>query len=375
MTDKPGTATAGGGGHFTAPAADSNPNEFGAFNSLRDDGRPQTLQDRLASFKEKAAKAAQQAYDSTVQATAQVKQKAAERDWTREQQALGKAQKAALGAAERVGSAATAGGNWVWNASSKATNALKGDAITVLARQEAGTRPVPRTVLVCCAALTTIGPQTKGIFSESAGADLVTFLLNSFEDAHGCFLPPPGSSPHVIANVLKQFFSTLPEPLLTYKTLPGIAEAGAISADTAALAPPLLMELPAANLNALWLLLELCNRIASEAATNEMDARSLSSALAPVLAWHPPPPKTLEKGGVYSAAPELDEPAHHGLDDDDAVPGADPGTPGSATVRRDMSEEEAASVARVLEYFISNYGALSRRVYWTPSGQPALLPD
>lgn len=34
-------------------------------------------------------------------------------------------------AAERVGSAATAGGNWVWNASSKATNALKGDAITV----------------------------------------------------------------------------------------------------------------------------------------------------------------------------------------------------------------------------------------------------
>ena len=45
----------------------------------------------------------------------------------------------------------------------------------VLARQEAGTRPVPRTVLVCCAALTTVGPQTKGIFSESAGADLVKY--------------------------------------------------------------------------------------------------------------------------------------------------------------------------------------------------------
>ena len=33
---------------------------------------------------------------------------------------------------------------------------------------------MPRTVLVCCAALTTVGPQTKGIFSESAGADLVS---------------------------------------------------------------------------------------------------------------------------------------------------------------------------------------------------------
>ena len=43
------------------------------------------------------------------------------------------------------------------------------------------------------------------------------FLLNSFEDAHGCFLPPPGTSPHVVANVLKRFFGTLPEPLLTYK--------------------------------------------------------------------------------------------------------------------------------------------------------------
>ena len=42
------------------------------------------------------------------------------------------------------------------------------------------------------------------------------------------------------------------------------------------------------------------------------------------------------QGGVYSAAPDLDEPAHHGLDEGEAVPGADPGTPGSATVRRDM---------------------------------------
>lgn len=33
-----------------------------------------------------------------------------------------------------------------------------------------------------------------------------------------------------------------------------------------------------------------------------------------------------------------------------------------------QSEEEAASVARVLEFYISNFGVLGRRVYWTPSG-------
>lgn len=60
----------------------------------------------------------------------------------------------------------------------------------------------------------------------------------------------------------------------------------------------LLQELPAANLNAFWLLLELGNRIAAEAATNEMDERALGAALAPVLAWHAPPPKTLEKVGA-----------------------------------------------------------------------------
>jgi hypothetical protein len=371
----PSAPGGGGGGHFTAPAADK-PAEFGTFNSLKDDGKPPTLQERLASFKQKAAQAAATAYESTVAATATVKQKAAERDWTKEQQVLGRAQKAALGAAEKVGTAASAGGNWVWNASNRASTALKGDAITVLARQEAGTRPVPRTVLVCCSSLIATGPGTKGIFSEAAGADLVTFLLNSFEDAHGCFLPPPGTSPHVVANVLKQFFATLPEPLLTYKTLPSFVDAGGISSDTAALAPPLLMDLPATNLNALWLLLETLNRVAADAAENEMDARALAAALAPSLAWHPPPPKTLSQGGVYTPAQNFDD-AHLGLDDEDAAAagGAQPGTPNSATVHRDLSEEEAASVARVLEFYISNFAVLSRRVYWTPSGQPALLPD
>ena len=50
-----------------------------------------------------------------------------------------------------------------------------------------------------------------------------------------------------------------------------------------------------------------------------------------------------------------------------------PGTPEAQ--RTQLTEDETASVARVLQYFISNFTALNRRVYWTPSGQPALLPD
>ena len=60
----------------------------------------------------------------------------------------------------------------------------------------------------------------------------------------------------------------------------------------------------------------------------------------------------------------------NGLDESETPPG----TPQEAH-RSDLTEDETASVTRVLQYFITNYQALNRRVYWTPSGQPALLPE
>jgi hypothetical protein len=56
---------------------------------------------RRTGFKERASKAASQAYETTVAATATVKQRAAERDWSKEQQVLGRVQKATLGCAPR----------------------------------------------------------------------------------------------------------------------------------------------------------------------------------------------------------------------------------------------------------------------------------
>lgn len=374
MADNTASKATEGDGHFTAPAPEvqatrATSSEFNTFNKLKSD-KPPTLAERLAVFKEKAAVAARTAYESTAAATAQVKAKAADRDWSKESQALGRAQKTAMGAAEKVGAAATASGNWLWNASNKAGNVLKGDAISVMAKAEGATRPCPRIVLVCCSALVAAGPLTPKLFEEVVGQDLVHFLLNSFEDSHGCFLPPPGTSPHVVANVLKAFFSTLPEPLFTYKTIPAIIDAGGISADTATLAPPLLMDLPAANLNALWVLLETLNRIAADAAENHMDARALAAALAPTLAWNAPPPKTLAQGGAYAPA-QTEEAA---LSGDEPETEAETEMSGP-TDPRDLGKEDLASVSRVLEYFIVSFGALGRRVYWTPSGQPALLPD
>lgn len=74
-----------------------------------------------------------------------------------------------------------------------------------------------------------------------------------------------------------------------------------MGSDTAAQAPALLMELPAADLNALWLLLETLSRVAANAAVNEMAAHDLARIFAGILAWFPPPKPDAQVGGA--AAP------------------------------------------------------------------------
>ena len=49
-------------------------------------------------------------------------------------------------------------------------------------KSEANTRPCPRLVLVCCAALVTRGLETEGLFLEEAPLDLVQFLIGSFQE-------------------------------------------------------------------------------------------------------------------------------------------------------------------------------------------------
>jgi len=68
---------------------------------------------------------------------------------------------------------------------------------------------VPRTVLVCCSSLIATGPATKGVFSEAAGADLVSLAANDVETstcAHcwraACSSPPTAPyfspAPHLL---------------------------------------------------------------------------------------------------------------------------------------------------------------------------------
>ena len=76
-------------------------------------------------------------------------------------------------------------------------------------KTEANTRPCPRLVLVCCAALVTHGLETENLFLEEAPLDLVHFLIGSFQEGKhscmytvykGCFVTAGASIGHQISN-------------------------------------------------------------------------------------------------------------------------------------------------------------------------------
>ena len=68
--------------------------------------------------------------------------------------------------------------------------------------------------------ISTMGAHRQvGLFreEESASQEVIGFMLNSFEDGFGVFLPPAGTTPSTLAAVLLHFLVTLPEPLFTFK--------------------------------------------------------------------------------------------------------------------------------------------------------------
>ena len=81
--------------------------------------------------------------------------------------------------------------------------------------------------------------------------------------------------------------------------MPELLEAGAT---TPSRASSKVAELPPANKATLQLLLETLHRVAGNAVHNGMDAAALGTALAPYLAWLPPP-RPNSKVGSAPATP------------------------------------------------------------------------
>eukprot|EP00884_Botryococcus_braunii_P022096 jgi/Botrbrau1/8570/Bobra.0359s0034.1 len=318
---------------------------FGA--ALHGLSRPRDYSDTIQALKGSALGVASYVQQKAKEATTTLKQS----DWTKQQEALQRVITRAAETAESVGTVAAERWRQAREATSVGLRRFTGGPLGALCKQESATRPCPRVLLVCCTALVTNGLGVEGLFHEDVALDLTHYLLAAFEEGSGAVLPPPGTNPHILANVVKQFLLTLPEPLLTYRLLPEFLAAGL---ENPARAPHLLAELPLPNLASMQILLETLHRVAGNAAVNEMDARSLATCLAPCLGWYEPPKQSRKYVSLEPVnAPDISW--RRGGDQSAPSPRPDYGDPeGDPTLpeRFELNSEEVRQLAAALEYLI-----------------------
>lgn len=197
--------------------------------------------------------------------------------------------------------------------------------LQALCRNEVVEAPCPQLVLACCNALIAGGLQTEGIFKHEAPQEQVDNIFAGEK----LQLIPAGTSPHAVAALLKQFLNSLAEPLLTYRLLPEW-----LAAESCLERVELLVQdLPAANLNALRVIMYTAHAISEAAVTTEMDALALAESLAPVLLWRPPTRAQPVSGPSWGSLLAFGRPAPAPQEQGDAAaPHADAGVESTSAV-------------------------------------------
>lgn len=241
-------------------------------------------------------------------------------------------------------------------------------SLSALCKAEAAARPCPRLVLsACCSIAAEAGrAASERAFVADVPFELAGFVLAELDDAAGVALPPPGTSPAILATALKHFLASLPDPLLPAKCLPefigaGIknAPASAAAAAAAALSPG-----PAAVLS---LLVETMSRVATAGGEAGISIGAptpaeLAESLVPCISWHPGAPKpTVSSSSAKSSdggTRNSSSPGGGGGGEHSNQPPSPAG--GSAHLhhlhntlaRAELTPGEAAAVARAVEILI-----------------------
>ncbi|XP_031778904.1 rho GTPase-activating protein 20 isoform X2 [Nasonia vitripennis] len=147
---------------------------------------------------------------------------------------------------------------------------------------------LPKPVLVMLQQLFAKGPFTQGIFRKSANVRIVRELRDQIESSApdtSCLEDAPIIA---VAALLKDFFRSLPDPLLTSHLFP-LWMASLDSANPIQTIKSILERLPKANYNLLSHLVCVLHHIARRSKHNLMCASNLGVCCGPSLLWSPNP--------------------------------------------------------------------------------------
>ncbi|GAB6027272.1 hypothetical protein CHUAL_001557 [Chamberlinius hualienensis] len=141
---------------------------------------------------------------------------------------------------------------------------------------------VPVIVEKCIKFVGTYGLTTKGIYREGATNSRISKILDCFyKDAQKSDLKTEDHTEHEVANVLKRFFRTLPDPLLTKQLHPGWM--AAVEESSLESYKSLLAQLPKTNYQTLKKLMAHLRSVAEHSDQNMMHAANLAQVFGSTL--------------------------------------------------------------------------------------------
>ncbi|XP_015765354.1 PREDICTED: stAR-related lipid transfer protein 13-like isoform X1 [Acropora digitifera] len=173
-------------------------------------------------------------------------------------------------------------------------------------------QPLPRSILFAINYLQRTGVDAVGIFRKSGGKQRINHLKEMIEgDPENTDFE--GLSPYDMADMLKQYFRELPEPILTSKlaeTFISIFSSIPSNSRMEAMQAAILL-MPDPNREALQTLLLFLNEVAANSETNQMNEKNLGVCFAPSL-FHlcgtkedPSSPKRQKRTPMNKASKEL----------------------------------------------------------------------
>lgn len=245
-------------------------------------------------------------------------------------------------------------------------------SLSSICKAEASARPCPRLAIVACASIAADAARaaSERAFVADAPLELAGFVLAELDESAGVSLPPPGTSPAIMATALKHFLANLPDPLVPAKCLPDFIGAGVKGAPPSA-AVRAAASLPPAPAAVLSLLVETMSRIATAggggggtggengeggSVAGAPTPLELAESLVPCISWHPGAPKPTVAPSSTAAGASADggsnQQQQHSPSSASAGGGSAFGGNGSRHPRAELTPGEAAAVARAVEILV-----------------------
>jgi len=161
-----------------------------------------------------------------------------------------------------------------------ASNDVFGVPIEIVVQRQNTSRPIPEILIKCADYIVLSGLTSEYIFKSEGDGRVVQDLISLYNEDWKAPLPE-GVSPIDVADLLKIYLISLPEPIISFDLYDEIKDARSNVQQLR----NILKKLSSVNHSTLEFITALLLRVSQKSALNKMDAHGLAVELAPTIFW------------------------------------------------------------------------------------------